>query len=83
MNIFEENKFPKRTNEQNLEQWIKANKNEIFALKKQSQLPWAKISKELTEFMDSPEYIRPSVLTEKLVFEFFTTSRKFDKKIKI
>lgn len=83
MNIFEENKFPKMTNQQSLNEWIKENKNNIFELKRQSRFPWAKLSKELTEFLGCPDYIRPSVLTEKLVFELFTTSRKFNKKIKL
>lgn len=83
MNLFEKHNFPKYDDNKNLDLWIKENKQKIFNLKNETRLPWSKLSKKLTEFLGSSDYIRPSVLTEKLVFELFLTKRKFEKKIKI
>lgn len=83
MNLFEQHNFPKYDDNKNLDLWIKENKQKIFKIKNETRLPWSKLSKELTEFLGSSDYIRPSVLTEKLVFELFLTKRKFEKKIKI
>jgi len=80
INLLEQYHINKPKKGESFDSWLQNNKENFFRMKFYSKKNWKFIAEETSEFLDLPDSLRISTLTEKLTLTLHLADRKFKKK---